>query len=40
MQSRPLPFSAGPIFAFIFWIVFASWVLPEVIAWKMKRSNG
>jgi len=39
MQSSPLPFSAGPIFAFIFWCAFASWVLPEVIAWRLKRST-
>jgi hypothetical protein len=38
MQLRPLPFAAGPIFALIFWIAFAIWTLPEVIAWKAKRS--
>ena len=38
MQLRPLPFSARPIFALIFWGAFASWVLPEVIAWRVKRS--
>ena len=37
MQMRPLPFSA-PIFALIFWGAFASWVVPEVIAWRVKRS--
>jgi protein-S-isoprenylcysteine O-methyltransferase Ste14 len=39
MQLRPLPFSAGPIFAVIFWGAFASWILPEVIAWRVKRST-
>lgn len=39
MQLRPLPFSAGPIFALIFWSTFASWILPEVNAWKVKRST-
>jgi protein-S-isoprenylcysteine O-methyltransferase Ste14 len=39
MQPRPLPFSAGPIFALIFWGAFASWILPEIIAWRVKRST-
>jgi protein-S-isoprenylcysteine O-methyltransferase Ste14 len=39
MQLRPLPFSAGPIFALIFWGTFASWILPEVNAWRVKRST-
>lgn len=39
MQLRPLPFAAGPIFALIFWCAWASWILPEVIAWRIKRSN-
>src|SRR6266478_7947825 len=38
MQLRPLPFTAGSIFTFIFWIAFAIWILPEVFAWKAKRS--
>jgi protein-S-isoprenylcysteine O-methyltransferase Ste14 len=38
MQLRPLPFSAGPIFALIFWGAWVSWILPEVIAWRVKRS--
>jgi protein-S-isoprenylcysteine O-methyltransferase Ste14 len=38
MQLRPLPFSAGPTFAFVFWGAFAAWILPEVIAWRVKRS--
>ena len=38
MHLRPLPFSARPIFALIFWGAFASCVLPEVIAWRVKRS--
>ncbi len=39
MQLRPLPFSAGPIFALIFWGACASWILPEVVAWRLKRST-
>jgi protein-S-isoprenylcysteine O-methyltransferase Ste14 len=38
MQLRPLPFSGPPIFALVFWCAFALWALPEVIAWKAKRS--
>jgi protein-S-isoprenylcysteine O-methyltransferase Ste14 len=38
MPLRPLPFSTGPIFALTFWSAFASWVLPEVIASRAKRS--
>jgi protein-S-isoprenylcysteine O-methyltransferase len=38
MQLRPLPFSAGPIFAVSFWVTFASWIVPELLAWKLKRS--
>jgi len=40
MQLHPLPFSRGPIFALIFWGAFASWVLPEIIASKTKRSTN
>jgi protein-S-isoprenylcysteine O-methyltransferase len=39
MQLRPLPFSAGPIFALIFWGAFAFWIVPEVIAWRVKQST-
>src|SRR5260370_334871 len=39
MQVRPFPFSVGPIFALIFWGVVASGILPEVIAWRGKRST-
>ena len=39
MQLRPLPFSAGPIFALIFWAAFVSWILPEVVAWRVKLST-
>jgi protein-S-isoprenylcysteine O-methyltransferase len=39
MQLRPLPFSAGPAFTLIFWCAFASWILPEIIAWRVKRST-
>jgi protein-S-isoprenylcysteine O-methyltransferase Ste14 len=39
MQLRPLPFSAGPILAPIFWGAFACWVLPEIVAWRVRRST-
>jgi protein-S-isoprenylcysteine O-methyltransferase Ste14 len=39
MQLRSLPFSAGPILALIFWGACASWILPEVVAWRVKRST-
>jgi protein-S-isoprenylcysteine O-methyltransferase len=35
---RPLPFSAGLTVALIFWGAFASWVVPEIYAWWVKRS--
>src|SRR5260370_12138851 len=38
MQLRPLPFAAGRVFTLIFWIAFVIWTLPEVFAWKAKRS--
>jgi protein-S-isoprenylcysteine O-methyltransferase Ste14 len=38
MQLRPLPFAAGPVFTLIFWVAFVIWTLPEVFAWKAKRS--
>jgi protein-S-isoprenylcysteine O-methyltransferase Ste14 len=38
MSLPPLPFSAGPLFALMFWSAFVCWVLPEAIAWKVKRS--
>ena len=40
MQLRPIPFSGGLIYAAIFWSMFALWILPEVIASIVKRSNG
>src|SRR6266566_2719380 len=39
MRLLPLPFPAGPIFALMFWCAFASWMLPEVVAWRVKRST-
>jgi protein-S-isoprenylcysteine O-methyltransferase Ste14 len=36
---RPLPFSAGPMFAAIFWVAFAVWTVPEAIAGRSKRST-
>jgi protein-S-isoprenylcysteine O-methyltransferase len=39
MQLRPLPFSAGPIFALIFWGACTAWILPEIMAWRAKRST-
>jgi protein-S-isoprenylcysteine O-methyltransferase Ste14 len=39
MQLRPLPFLASPIIALIFWCACAAWILPEIIAWRIKRST-
>ena len=39
MRLLPLPFSSGTIFTLMFWSAFASWILPEVIAWRVKRST-
>ena len=39
MQLRPLSFAAGPIFALTFWSACAAWILPEVVAWRVKRSG-
>ncbi|PYV59303.1 MAG: isoprenylcysteine carboxylmethyltransferase family protein [Acidobacteria bacterium] len=38
MQLRPVPFSGGLIQAAVFWIAFALWLLPEIIASIFKRS--
>src|SRR6267154_4722984 len=34
-----LPFSTRPILTVIFWVACAAWVLPEVVAWRVKRSG-
>jgi protein-S-isoprenylcysteine O-methyltransferase Ste14 len=34
-----LPFSTRPILAVIFWVACAAWILPEVVAWRVKRSS-
>jgi protein-S-isoprenylcysteine O-methyltransferase Ste14 len=39
MPLRPLTFAARPIFALLFWAVFATWILPEIVASKTKRST-
>ena len=39
MQSHPLSFSGRPILELIFWACFASWIIPEAIAWRIKRST-
>jgi protein-S-isoprenylcysteine O-methyltransferase Ste14 len=36
---RPFPFSSGPINGLLFWSVFAFWILPEINAWRNKRSS-
>jgi protein-S-isoprenylcysteine O-methyltransferase Ste14 len=35
-----VPFLDEPIYALIFWGAWASWILPEVIAWRVKRAAG
>ena len=39
MQLRPLPFSAGPVITLVFWCACAAWIMPEIIAWRIKRST-
>jgi protein-S-isoprenylcysteine O-methyltransferase Ste14 len=36
---RPLPFSGGPPYAFVFWCVFALWITLEIVASRVKRSS-
>jgi protein-S-isoprenylcysteine O-methyltransferase Ste14 len=36
---NPLSFPARPIEALIFWGAFALWIVPEVVAWRVKRSG-
>jgi protein-S-isoprenylcysteine O-methyltransferase len=36
---HPLPFSGGPIYAFIFWVTYALWIGLETIGWRVKRSG-
>ena len=40
MQKLLPPFSGRPIFALTFWVAFALWVFPELLAWKFKQSNS
>lgn len=35
-----MPYLAGPIYALIFWSAVALWILPETIAWRVKRATG
>ncbi len=35
-----MPFLAGPVYALVFWRAVASWILPELIAWRVKRATG
>jgi protein-S-isoprenylcysteine O-methyltransferase Ste14 len=37
MQTFPFP--GGPIVALSFWAAFAAWVVPEIVAWKVRRSG-
>src|SRR6266705_1657338 len=39
MPLRPSPFSAALIVALIFWGACEAWILPEVVAWRVKRST-
>ena len=34
-----LPASVSPILTVIFWVACAAWILPEVLAWRVKRSS-
>lgn len=33
------PFSGSPILTSIFWVACAAWIVPEIAAWRMKRSS-
>src|SRR5271165_7135860 len=39
-ELYPVPFLAGLIYALVFWAAVASWILPETIAWRVKRATG
>lgn len=34
-----LPFSSKPMFTVIFWLACTAWILPEVFAWRVRRSS-
>lgn len=34
-----LPFSSKPILTVTFWVACAAWILPEVVAWRVRRSS-
>jgi protein-S-isoprenylcysteine O-methyltransferase Ste14 len=34
-----LPFSSRPILTGVFWVACTAWILPEVVAWRVKRSS-
>jgi protein-S-isoprenylcysteine O-methyltransferase Ste14 len=36
---RPVPLSAAPIYAVVFWSAFGLWILPELVASALKRST-
>jgi protein-S-isoprenylcysteine O-methyltransferase len=40
VTSRPLPFSGELTYALIFWCACALWIVPEIIASRVKRSTG
>ena len=39
MRMLNLPFSVRPILTAIFFVACAAWILPEVVAWRVKRSS-
>jgi len=38
MQLYPVPLSARPTLRIVFWVTFTCWILPELVAWKVRRS--
>jgi protein-S-isoprenylcysteine O-methyltransferase len=34
-----LPFSGTSVYGLLFWGVTASWILPEIVGWRLKRST-
>jgi protein-S-isoprenylcysteine O-methyltransferase Ste14 len=37
---HPLPFSGGPVYAILFWVTYALWMVLETIGCGTKRSRG
>ena len=38
-RLSPLPFSGRPVYAVAFWTAYLSWIVPEIVASRVKRST-